>query len=373
MPKPAAIVMLGDGGSTPQEQLVTAAQRAATIDLIFLLKTVGISPVILCAPDLNWWPDDLHVWLAPDPADRPFHFGTYLAEAIIANRLDHVLYFGGASAPLLDLSMLRLLMELLNRAHHQRLAICNNLHSSDWVALTAAQESLAVIKAAHRDNSLAWMLREDGGYEIRVLTEIRQSTAFDLDTPSDLAMIRYHPECGLYLQRALANPLLDAVPVQQVLNILSRTGSHIALIGRVSPKAWQALNAVTQSWVRVFSEERGMVANERAERGEVKSLLGKLIELQGIAGFFNTLSNMVEAAIIDSRILMAHFDLKPSDADRFASDLFMVDAISDPWLRDFTAAAAAAPIPIILGGHSAVAGGLYLLSEILELRKATPH
>ena len=49
----------------------------------------------------------------------------------------------------------------------------------------------------------------------------------------------------------------------------------------------------------------------------------------------------------------------------------MADAIIDPWLCEFTQAASQAPIPIILGGHSAVAGGLYVLSEILTLKAKT--
>src|SRR5690606_33330804 len=196
---------------------------------------------------------------------------------------------------------------------------------------------------------------------------------FDLDTPADIAMLRQHPDCGAYLRQAAQNPLLDAIPVESVLDILRRTGSHVTLIGRVAPKAWEALNQATQCWIRVFSEERGMVASEREKRGEVQSLIGKLIEAEGFAAFFRHLGEMTEAAIIDSRVLMAHFKRQPSDADRFASDLFMVDAIEDEWLREFTAAAAAAPIPIILGGHSVVAGGLYVMSEILNLRKDTAH
>lgn len=373
MRKLGAVLMLGGGGKTPQEQLVMEAQRAATIDLVTLLNTTGISPVILCSPELSWWPQNVPIWLAPDPADRPFHFGAYLAETILANQFDDMLYLGGASAPLLDLSMLNLMVELLRRAESGKIAISNNLHSSDWIAIKGVRETLSIIKSARRDNSLAWMLRQDGGYEVRILTEIRPASAFDLDTPSDIALLRHHPDCGPQLRQVLSNPLLDTVPVQQVLDVLTRSGSSMTLIGRVSPKPWDALNQITQCWIRVFSEERGMVASERLERGEVQSLLGKIIEAQGIEGFFKTLANMTEAAIIDSRVLMAHFGVKASDADRFASDLYMLDAISDPWLRDFTAAAKAAPIPIILGGHSAVAGGLYVLGEILALRRATSH
>jgi predicted alpha/beta hydrolase family esterase len=80
---------------------------------------------------------------------------------------------------------------------------------------------------------------------------------------------------------------------------------------------------------------------------------------------------MADAALFDSRVLFAAKGLQPDAADRFASDLFWHEAVRDPWLREFTRAAAAAPIPIILGGHSVVSGGLHALVEIIQSRAAT--
>lgn len=372
MQKLGAIVMLGAGGASPQEQLVSAAQQAATIDLVYALNHLNINPIILCSQEFSWWTQELPVWLAPDPLNRAFHFGEYLAETIIASQLDHVVYFGGASAPLLDPQMLHLLFELLRQSAAKRTLICNNLHSSDWVGLTNVKDALSIIKAAERDNSLAWALREEGRYQARVLTEIRPAAAFDLDTPTDLAILRQHAECGPALHQVLNTHLLDNIPVRAVLDTIANPGSHLALLGRVSPRAWDALSQVSQCWIRVFSEERGMIASGRVTENRVRSLLGAMLDLQGPQTFFESLATIVDAAIIDTRVLMAHRGLQPSAADRFASDLLWVDSIQDPWIREFTAAAAAAPIPIILGGHSAVAGGLHVLSEILAAR-VTPN
>jgi hypothetical protein len=95
--------------------------------------------------------------------------------------------------------------------------------------------------------------------------------------------------------------------------------------------------------------------------------MGDLIRARGIKGFFEHLGEVCEAAIIDSRVLMLD-QLKawPSRADRFASDLFLWEAIQDPWLADFTAAAAESPLSILLGGHGLVSGGLYVLADLLE-------
>jgi hypothetical protein len=53
----------------------------------------------------------------------------------------------------------------------------------------------------------------------------------------------------------------------------------------------------------------------------------------------------------------------PSREDRFQSDLLAAEAIEDEFLRRFTAAAARAPIPVLLGGHSLVSGGLMALND----------
>ena len=72
---------------------------------------------------------------------------------------------------------------------------------------------------------------------------------------------------------------------------------------------------------------------------------------------------MVQAAFIDTRAIFAHLGIQPSRPDRFLSDALEPDGISEPWLREFTAAALDAPIPVVLGGSSLVTSGVQLLSE----------
>jgi hypothetical protein len=78
------------------------------------------------------------------------------------------------------------------------------------------------------------------------------------------------------------------------------------------------------------------------------------------------LAELGDAALVDTRVLLAHrwgADERrwPDAEDRFASDLLLVDRIRDPWLRALTASAAAAPIPIVLGGHTLVGPGVRLV------------
>jgi len=134
--------------------------------------------------------------------------------------------------------------------------------------------------------------------------------------------------------------------------------------GRVPSYAWRYLEEETACQVRIFSEERGMEASGKVERGEVRSLLGFYLEEVGPRQFFQALGELVDLALLDSRVLFAHLGRQPTAADRFWSDLLRPEEIEDPLVREFTARALEAPVPIVLGGHSLVAGGLYALVEL---------
>jgi hypothetical protein len=119
--------------------------------------------------------------------------------------------------------------------------------------------------------------------------------------------------------------------------------------------------------VRVFAEERGMRASGRQERGEVRSLLADYLERVGVDGFFDELAQLVDGVLFDNRVILAARGLWPSAADRFNSDLYQWDRVEDPFLRRLTQAAAEARVPVVLGGHSVVAGGLMALVEALQM------
>lgn len=375
----SAVIMVGDAGGSPQEQLVLTAQRASSIDLIHTLTSMGVQRIVVAAPEVDWLPADLDVIRDQDPHDEHFHFGQRLAALIERYSLEPVMYFGGGSAPLIDHMVGNMIIGLLNRAGHSNtggaipshIVLTNNLHSSDWAALSRVDVALPIIRQADRDNSLAWLLQESGEYDVRVLAGVRPATSMDLDTPSDLALIARHPDLLPALRQVVSDGRLGLIPVDAVIKAAATEGNTIALLGRVSPLALQALTKVTHCWTRVLSEERGMVASGRIARGEVRSMLSPWIRARGFAGFFEDLAGMANAALFDSRVLLAAEGIYPDAADRFASDLLWYEQIRDPWLKDFTLAASEARLPIIMGGHSIVAGGLYALAEIIQ-RGAIP-
>ncbi len=77
----------------------------------------------------------------------------------------------------------------------------------------------------------------------------------------------------------------------------------------------------------------------------------------------DSLAELGDAAFIDTRVLLAHFRIEAARADRFLSDLGRWQEVSEPFLRDLTRAALQAPIPVLLGGHSLMSGGLMALNE----------
>jgi hypothetical protein len=95
-------------------------------------------------------------------------------------------------------------------------------------------------------------------------------------------------------------------------------------------------------------------------------VLGLLLDRDGPASLGGHLERLGDAAVVDTRVLLAHRfgpDERdwPAAEDRFASDLLLPDRVADPWLRELTASAAAARIPVALGGHSLVGPGLRLV------------
>ena len=139
-----AVIMVGGGGDTPQEQLVLSAQQAGALDLISLLQQHAVSPIIVATPNADWLPPSVDVIRDIDTLSEPFHFGRRLA--LLIDRYlsgSAVLYFGGGSAPLMDGAVSGMIVGLLDRAIQEvsdsipsHIVLTNNLHSSDWVAIS---------------------------------------------------------------------------------------------------------------------------------------------------------------------------------------------------------------------------------------------
>lgn len=295
-----------------------------------------------------------------DSDTRPFHFGARLRELIVSHKLDNVIYMGGAAAPLMTWEEFNEIALTLKA--NRNVVVVNNVQSADLVAFTPAR-AIDEIELPESDNALGNLLRGIGMRRILIPNSGRVN--FDLDTPVDIQILGMHPDCGPRALEAIQSLDWPAHKLEQALRILRQDSKEIAVFGRVGPAVIQYINTNMVHRMRVYSEERGMKALGRDERGEVVSLIGYMIQELGPPKFFEYLAKVCDLAFIDSRVIFAHLNKQVSDWDRFQSDLGRYDLVGDEWVREFTRCAWEAPIPVILGGHSLVAAGLWLLAEMV--------
>ncbi len=367
--RPDLIVFYGHGGVSEPERVVAGAQQASVRQLLADAELAGsfrrialvTNDEALAASLVATWPALVIV-----PTGETIVFGEQLRAVVQQLDSAAVVYIGGGGAPLLDLEGLRRLVALVDRAGQ---VAANNFLSSDWVAFRPASALLATAPI-HTDNDLAWRLHHDAELE-RVTAEQTLVSTLDIDTPTDLALLSLAhdvpPLLRAYLdQHAPEFPALTAV--EAVMGDPYRT---LIIAGRLNTGIWAKVEREVSFLKRLFIEERGMRASGRQAREEVRTLLATLLQEVGPTRFFAIMAGLGDALVFDTRPLFAHLVPHLSTADRFASDLLRPDLIADPLVREFTAAARDAPLPVLLGGHALVTGGLWLLASRVRAAKAS--
>ncbi len=349
------------------ERMVAHARRAITQDIVERAQQVaGIAGIVLSTNDrsLADWGNALGVSVELDPKDIPFHFGQHLRGLLAKLRSERVLYMGGGSAALLSTAEIGQIVDRLRAS--DRVCIPNNLYSTDWVGFVPA-EAVEKIDPPAIDNDLGWLLAHQAGLPVETLPR-QASTQFDVDTPTDLMVLSYHPGRGRHVDALLDGLKLNTSHIERILPLLTDRSAELVVAGRVSSSVWQYMERETSCRVRMLAEERGMRASGRLARGQVRSLLGYYYESVGAEQCFRTLAELGQGVILDSRVLFAHLHTWPPAKDRYNSDLLRPEEIVDKAVLALTRAAMAAPVPVILGGHSLVSGGLYALVEAARSR-----
>jgi CTP:molybdopterin cytidylyltransferase MocA len=355
--------MVGEaGGPTESVAWVQDARRAAARDLLDqLAQQPLVDQIVVVSPEPLSPAGGDRVHCLNSPAG-PVHVGRYLAKVTEKFQGSRLLYFGGGSAPLLSSDDLAAILTRLART--ERGIITNNHFATDWAGLAPVTLLADWRERLPKDNMIAWVLSTEAGLPVHTHPPTA-ANRLDIDTPTDLLALRLHPGARPHLRRYLAGLPLDTDRLEAALDVLARPASRVFIAGRIGPEAWLALNRVTRCWIRVISEERGMASSGRRLKGEVYSLLAEHIDVVGLSQFFARLASQADAAFIDTRVLLAHHQLWPPEAERFASDLGLPDQIGDGWLREFTVAALKAPIPVVLGGHGLMAGDILAFCELL--------
>lgn len=304
------------------------------------------------------------------PDDTPF--GARLRELVRADRPAGLVVLGSGAIPL---ATLRDYTDFVAAAGADgRTALANNRYSADVVAIACAG-SLADVPDLPGDNALPRWLAEVAGYEVGDLRR-RWRLAFDVDGPLELVLlgrpvgVAERPDLPAIRDRFAA-----------VRMVAADRRAELVLAGRVSVETLAWLGRGVPARIRAIVEERGLRASSRTAMGKdmardrsvpdqrpPASLLGMVLEREGPGELGSVLAGLGEAAIVDTRVLLAHrlgVDERrwPGAEDRFASDLLLPNRIRDPWLRALTASAVDAPIPVLLGGHSLVGPGVRLLLQ----------
>ena len=349
----AAVIMHAPLGNSPGEVMVEGARAASAIDLTRALYEAGIERIILVAED-NALPRKMMecgVQVDTERGSHPFHFGRTLQGIIDKYSLDGLLYFGSGSGGLLDVDRVQTLVEFAKKEHAS--AAFNNFYSCDYAVVSHAQALLPLDLPAV-DNSLGLALSDAGISCYGLPREL--ATQFDIDTPTDVLLLAQSGLGGKEMLQFAQGVSYERPGISQIMSLLHRRDAQVMIIGRVNPITWGHFEQEAACRTSVISEGRGMKSYPSSKKA--------LINLEkGTGYFFERLAHACDGAIIDTRPMLAQGGKLPPASDRFASDLLDHGSIIDPLWREFTFAASRSRVPVILGGHSLVSGGLYLLSR----------
>jgi len=358
-----SLVIFEGGASTSElEKMMVHVRKGIVIDLLHKAQAAGFTRIILVTNyrDLAEMASGFAVEIEyQSRVTEEFHFGTELLKLIKHKDVTKVLYMGGAAAPLISVQELSYLRSLLES--HENAVIANNYYSADIVGFTPAS-ALEKIVLPPIDNTLPQLLVQQSGLKY-IPTQRTLGLQFDLDTPADLMILANHPSIGTYTKQAIADTKIDIVRCLQIKEVMQTPHADLVVYGRVNAAMFKLLDELTKCRIRLYSEERGLKALGRDTNGQARSLIGEIIALSGYDRFFQFLASICQGAVLDTRVLFSHFRWELSQSDRFYSDLGMADQIIHPQLREFTRAANRAAIPVLLGGHSLVTGGLWALLD----------
>ncbi|HYY54909.1 MAG TPA: hypothetical protein VFA01_05970 [Candidatus Dormibacteraeota bacterium] len=356
----AFVLFFGGNASTTIERRLDAVRLAIAVHALRAAAQAGFVPLLTVTPDAA-----VREALASEaevvrPATAPFHLGVELRRLARDRGIERICLTGAGYGALLTAADLRGVRERVAAA--EQILVTNNYYSGDLVAFAPAS-ALDAVDLPATDNPLPRLLHQQAGLPTH---ELPRSAPWllDVDTPTDATILARDARCPPEVRAVGAWEREIGPRIDRIAALLVTPDVEVVVAGRVGAPVWAFLETQTACRIRMLAEERGMQAAGRDASGAARTVLGFLYEQLGPRRFFERMGELGQGLILDSRVLFAHLGLRLSAADRFASDAFDVAAIDDPALRTFTEAAAAAPIPVLLGGHSVVAGALFALAEV---------
>jgi CTP:molybdopterin cytidylyltransferase MocA len=356
----AFLMFFGRGGDSEVERQLDAIKIAIGASVLRRAREAGFGPLVGVTSDAEASASFAKAGAEiAAPTTAPFHFGRELAALVSARGLERVCTIGAGAGALFSVAELRALREEIDGG--EALVLSNNYYSADLVAFSPTS-ALRVIDLPATDNPLPRRLHQQGGLSSRQL-ERSAATLLDVDTPADAAVLKRHPACPDDLRALKAWDAELGDRIEALMRLVTTPERELLVAGRVGAPVWSYLETQTACRVRMLAEERGMQAAGRDASHEARTALGFLYQEIGPEKFFARMGELGDGMLFDTRVLFAHLGFKASGPDRFASDLFRANAIGEAPLRAFTAAAAAVPYPLLLGGQTLVSGVLWTLVE----------
>jgi hypothetical protein len=302
-------------------------------------------------------------------------FGARIRDVVRTTKHTGLVVLGSGSVPLATPADRRAFVEAA-RAGEPR-ALTNNRYSGDVVAIARASV-LANLPDLASDNGLPRWLAEIGGFRVDERRAWRLN--LDVDDPLDLVLLS-----AVRRRRDDGPTEIDTRPVEaalgRVADVSRNPSAELVVAGRTSATTLRWLERHAAARVRAIVEERGLRASDPLASGAPPrrprppaSVLGMLMDRDGPDALGAAVARLGDAALIDTRVLLAHrlgADERawPRAEDRYASDLLLHDRIDDLWLRGLTRSAAEAPVPIVLGGHTLVGPGLQVALRFRSRRR----
>jgi hypothetical protein len=361
----SVLVFYGDHARSAPERLVSGGCAAAARDLVDLALGCPLVDRVVVATNAPSFartvPESSRVVVEVDPPGQAFHFGRLLQSLIEKHGIRRPLYFGAAAAPLLSAAGLEAICARLLTV--ERTVLSNNQGSADFYGFSPVEALRRVPLPDTQDNNLPYLLSRPGGGLRSEVLEPAIEHSFDVDTPTDLAVLAVQSSVKPHAKRYITSTGLRTDRLEAAMPRLLGRHSQVTLIGRVNTALWGKAQSDIPGPKRLYVEERNMKSFGRDVRGEARTILADLYQALGARRFFAKLAEYSDVVLFDTRVLLYHLCSGISQADRFSSDLGEVAAIQHPLARDFTAAAIACDVPVILGGHNIVSGALWALVQ----------
>ena len=249
-------------------------------------------------------------------------FGARVRGLVEAERPAGLIVLGSGAIPLATAP--DLLAFVAAAGDERRVALANNRYSADIVAVARA-EALSGLPDLPGDNALPRWLVEVAGYEVRDLRH-RWRLGIDVDGPLELVLLG---GSGSAARRPDLNLDRLGSRIESVREIARDPRAELLVAGRTSASTLAWLERRTAARIRALVEERGLRAASRLaqapDRPEARassgleaapssrprppaSVLGVLLDRDGPASLPQHLARFADAAVVDSRVLLASGD-----------------------------------------------------------------